>query len=566
MTVIHLPCMDGWADILNDGVRLSDSRDLQLTAEDEAKADAWARYAWGYYASMDENADWERVVLEYLKSIRHDPSAEFVIEELLGLWQGLEPAARFDMVVIKLQPLADQYPASIPLNLVVADAHIFRNQFPAAQTVLLRLFRNVGWTEPYLIRKLVVCYLAQKDVSAGHALLRDASHPRRLQGNPTVEYSAAIFYNTVAQSPDFKLSAGARKTYQQLALAHAVRVADAAAGAEFDLEYDETMALVGLLLEGNRVDSAIALLLVLRQLGEETAGSARILAECYESAARFEDALGIWKHLSEQAPSNPFYHVRLGRVLKRLERFDDAVFAYETALQISKNPQLAIEMSVLYLALKQPEKALIYAQLAPPHVLDTYILRSYIYRQLGQLEEALKALIAAETGVPHPPAGPALTPEYYINLAMAYYQLKRDADIVHTLETALTQYPDDPELSNFLGYHYAERNTNLDVAERLIRKALAEVPDSVAYLDSLAWVYFQRGQLKKAAKYIRRALRGVEAEVDGVIFDHAGDIYRALGHHAQAVDYWRAALRNEIEHPEAVEAKITQALQLPGKP
>ncbi|MFN7135438.1 MAG: tetratricopeptide repeat protein, partial [Myxococcales bacterium] len=46
---------------------------------------------------------------------------------------------------------------------------------------------------------------------------------------------------------------------------------------------------------------------------------------------------------------------------------------------------------------------------------------------------------------------------------------------------------------NFIGYTWAELGQNLDEAEALIRKALELNPDNGAYVDSLGWVLYKKG-------------------------------------------------------------------------
>ena len=53
-------------------------------------------------------------------------------------------------------------------------------------------------------------------------------------------------------------------------------------------------------------------------------------------------------------------------------------------------------------------------------------------------------------------------------------------------------------MNNDLGYLYAEQGKNLEKAEAMIRKAVADEPENSAYLDSLGWVLFKRGKAKEA--------------------------------------------------------------------
>ena len=55
--------------------------------------------------------------------------------------------------------------------------------------------------------------------------------------------------------------------------------------------------------------------------------------------------------------------------------------------------------------------------------------------------------------------------------------------------------PQNASALNFIGYTLADHGEQLEEAERLVRRALAIHPDSGAYLDSLGWVQFRRGDM-----------------------------------------------------------------------
>jgi Flp pilus assembly protein TadD len=78
---------------------------------------------------------------------------------------------------------------------------------------------------------------------------------------------------------------------------------------------------------------------------------------------------------------------------------------------------------------------------------------------------------------------------------------------VKNFENLLKDRPEDASLLNALGYSLADRNQKLPRAEALIRKALAASPDNPAFLDSLGWVLFRRGDIPAALPQLERAYR-----------------------------------------------------------
>ena len=102
-----------------------------------------------------------------------------------------------------------------------------------------------------------------------------------------------------------------------------------------------------------------------------------------------------------------------------------------------------------------------------------------------------------------------------------------------------------PEFQNYIGYTWAEQGINLDRAEKYLESALKSDPKSYAYLDSMAWIAYKKKNYKKAEKYINLALSYCTSEQGkGVLYDHAGDIYSALGNRRKALQHWQLAVRS----------------------
>ena len=103
-----------------------------------------------------------------------------------------------------------------------------------------------------------------------------------------------------------------------------------------------------------------------------------------------------------------------------------------------------------------------------------------------------------------------------------------------------------------LGYIYAEQGVNLDEAIELIGKALSIEPENGAYIDSLGWAYFKKGQIQEALKELERAVGLLE---DPVIYDHLGDAYFESGKIKKALEQWRKSLELDPEQ-EQVSIKL----------
>jgi tetratricopeptide (TPR) repeat protein len=97
------------------------------------------------------------------------------------------------------------------------------------------------------------------------------------------------------------------------------------------------------------------------------------------------------------------------------------------------------------------------------------------------------------------------------------------------------------EACNYLGYMWAERNTNLDEAEDYIRQALELDPGNGAYLDSRGWVAFRKGRYEDALRDLLRAAQSLTRD-DPVVFEHIGDTYAKLNNVPKALEFWQKAI------------------------
>lgn len=138
---------------------------------------------------------------------------------------------------------------------------------------------------------------------------------------------------------------------------------------------------------------------------------------------------------------------------------------------------------------------------------------------------------------------PRCTYDTYIWLAQYYQKIKNDINLNAVLRDALQEYPRDAELLNWLGYNYVRKGFNLDEAEVLIRRALEIDPQNPYYLDSLAWLYFQKNDFAAALKFmeIPSALETMPAE----IAYHIARIYIALDRYQEAVPFLKLAIAAE---------------------
>jgi tetratricopeptide (TPR) repeat protein len=90
----------------------------------------------------------------------------------------------------------------------------------------------------------------------------------------------------------------------------------------------------------------------------------------------------------------------------------------------------------------------------------------------------------------------------------------------------------------------------------LIQRALKIQPDDGFYIDSLGWVYYQRGDYPKAVEQLERAVE-LTAD-DPTIIEHLADAYDKAGKTDRALSRYRDALKRtkEAEQSKRIRDKI----------
>lgn len=122
--------------------------------------------------------------------------------------------------------------------------------------------------------------------------------------------------------------------------------------------------------------------------------------------------------------------------------------------------------------------------------------------------------------------------------------------------TILSQQPENANALNYLGYMWADANENLDRAQEMLTRAVAQDPRNGAYIDSLGWLYFRQGKLELAEKYLSDAVNLLPT--DSTVHEHLGDVLARRGANDRALASYRTALTLDPtpENEQSIRTKI----------
>jgi len=135
-------------------------------------------------------------------------------------------------------------------------------------------------------------------------------------------------------------------------------------------------------------------------------------------------------------------------------------------------------------------------------------------------------------------------PELLYDIALTAEKLERFDALESHLRKLIQKRPEHAHAYNALGYSFADRNTRLDEARKLIEKALELSPQDAFIIDSMGWVLYRQGDTKGAIEQLQRAYR---ARPDAEIGAHLGEVLWVSGAREEAARVWDESSKS---HPD----------------
>ena len=174
-----------------------------------------------------------------------------------------------------------------------------------------------------------------------------------------------------------------------------------------------------------------------------------------------------------------------------------------------------------------------------------------------QKEETDKALDVFTRGVRqiNEKSDKQIASDFYAILGDIYHQKGRPEESYAAYDSSLVYNPDNIGTLNNYAYFLSIDKKQLDKAEEMSYRTVKAEPENKTYLDTYAWILFEKGRYTEARIYIEQALRN-GGDKSRVIVEHCGDIYYMLGEKDKALAYWEKA--DAMEETEEGETPPTE--------
>lgn len=285
------------------------------------------------------------------------------------------------------------------------------------------------------------------------------------------------------------------------------------------------------------------------------------LGRSYLASGRREEAIKMYQAITRLNPLRYESYEMMGQLYQESSEWDRALSAYQQSLLLAPNqPMNYLRIAALQQEKLQFDKAAETLQEARRRFPDYPRIGYTLAHALSLAKRHSEAMNVYEEALHEAELSQddMLDAEFYFNYGAAAEQAGFQQKAYELLKTSIDLDPASASRAyNYIGYMWVDSGKNLDEAGAMIRKALESEPENPAYLDSLGWYYFKKGEYARALPELLKAAESIEPE-DPVVFDHLGDTYARLGNMTQALSYWQKAAELDGSDRE-IAAKIEKA-------
>lgn len=252
-----------------------------------------------------------------------------------------------------------------------------------------------------------------------------------------------------------------------------------------------------------------------------------LLADRFETLGKFDEAVSIYRDVDK---SSPYYRMAGTQAAVDESRLDHKASALADLKSLADSY---------------------------PNDSENWIALGDAYRDQDNDAGAIAAYDRAEKAIGKPEKRDWTL--FYAR-AMAEDRAKQWEKAQADVNTALKLSPDQPELLNYLGYSWVDRNEKIPEALGMLEKARRLRPYDGYIVDSVGWAYYRLGRYDDAARTLEAAVLLVPG--DPTINEHLGDALWKAGRKMDARFQWYHALTFATADTDktAIEQKIKNGL------
>lgn len=254
--------------------------------------------------------------------------------------------------------------------------------------------------------------------------------------------------------------------------------------------------------------------------------------------------IDLFKQMTEMDTDDDQIRMLYAQYLSSKGMDEAAIPVLEEILKIDPANK-AVRMTLLGSAIRKEDYKQVIRICEPgievnPEALEFYFYLAIAYNQAERQDDVLAVSRKALEQVT-PESKKEVVSDFYSIMGDIYHTKKQMTEAYAAYDSALVYNPSNIGALNNYAYYLSVEKRDLDKAEEMSYKTVKAEPNNATYLDTYAWILFEKGNYVEARIYIDNAMKG-DGEKSDVVVDHCGDIYYMTGDVDGAVKYWKQAL------------------------
>jgi len=274
----------------------------------------------------------------------------------------------------------------------------------------------------------------------------------------------------------------------------------------------QTLGLI--YLKHGKLDESIEELNLIVSAWPEDHKSRYYLASAYEEKGEVEKALDHFRLIKKGSKYFINAQMHISYILDNQKKYDEAIDVLKKAIEVDKKKT------------------------------ELYLMLASIFETRKEYGKAIEVL---EEGLIQDDK----TIELIFRLGVVLDKSGDKEKSLEQMRRILEINKDHADALNYIGYTYAEQGIRLNEAMELIQKALKIKPNSGYIIDSLGWVYYQKGMYDDALNSLEKAVSLTPN--DPTITEHLGDVYFKKKKYKKSLEMYQKAI--SLKHPDKEKLK-----------
>lgn len=489
-----------------------------------------------YYIVLKQN---ERGTATMAEAVKYAPDNYWYAQGLANLYVQQN---KLDEAAELLEEMAKRFPSKIDVTYSLLQVYSRQANFDKSIELLDKLEVRFGKNEQISMQKFAI-YDQQGEDNKAMAELKSLADEF-----PTDYRYQVILGDAYLQKEKYQQ---AYDIYQQILKA----------------EPDNAMAMYSLAAyyeqtgQTEKYDQQLNSVLLNRKVDSDTKADVmrRLIIRNESSHKDSTIVINLFDRIMEQEPDEAQLPLLYAQFLYSKNMKDKAVPVLNQVLQIEPTNTVA-RMTLLGEAVNKQDYDWVIdlcqtGTEANPDMLEFYYYLAVGYNQTQRTDSVVSVCQRALQHVTEDSESNVVS-DFYAILGDAYHTKKMMPETYEAYEKALEYNSNNIMALNNYAYYLSLERRDLDRAEEMSYKTVKAEPNNATYLDTYAWILFEKANYEQAKIYIDQALQNDDS-LSAEVLEHCGDIYFHTGDTTKAVEFWQKAKDNGSKS-NSIDQKIKQ--------